>query len=406
MGKTVFSAIKCITGIIFFTLCYNCSGGVSKQEIAREDIIPKEDKQSGKWGYVDEKGKEVLPFEYDHAVSFTDGLARVLLNGNYVSINKTGQKFETIFTLHGGLRKVISDGKCGYLNNTGDVIIPCKYDQIEDFYNEQGKTVNDYAKVQIGEKFGIVDKKGKEIVSCSYDEIRKSNGNMALVINDGKYGYFDNQTGLEVVPCKYDYGYEFSNDMALVMLNGKYGYIDKTGNETIPLMFGEAESFSKNGLAQVKLNNKKKYINKKGEDAKVDYLFKGEVNMNYVDKLIVTFALSEDKKTMSNIKIEIKDLQYTSTKDGNITTINIGSSTNYIQGIVKVNANDRYYNNISFGNSGITELHFTEGLNYATGMISYVHEHHTGSETIKIPLGRSEISFYKTGVYLAAPSSL
>ena len=46
----------------------------------------------GKWGFIDKSGKEVIPCVYDYAWGFSDGLAVVELNGKWGFIDKAGKQ--------------------------------------------------------------------------------------------------------------------------------------------------------------------------------------------------------------------------------------------------------------------------------------------------------------------------
>jgi hypothetical protein len=48
---------------------------------------------NGKWGYIDKEGKEVIPIKYDWARSFSEGLACVKLNGKWGYIDKEGKEY-------------------------------------------------------------------------------------------------------------------------------------------------------------------------------------------------------------------------------------------------------------------------------------------------------------------------
>ncbi|MEK6497260.1 WG repeat-containing protein, partial [Campylobacter jejuni] len=47
--------------------------------------------QNGKYGFVNTKGDLVISCQYDNALSFTDGLARVCMDGKYGFINTKGR---------------------------------------------------------------------------------------------------------------------------------------------------------------------------------------------------------------------------------------------------------------------------------------------------------------------------
>ena len=48
--------------------------------------------KDGKYGFVDAAGNEVIPVQYDYALSFLEGFARVEKNGKYGLINTTGHE--------------------------------------------------------------------------------------------------------------------------------------------------------------------------------------------------------------------------------------------------------------------------------------------------------------------------
>ena len=200
---------------------------------------------NGKYGYVDSKtGKEVIPFKYDYAEPFSEGMAKVKLNYKY-----------------------------GYIDITGKEVIPCKYDFIYEFHEG-------LAEVKLNNKYGYIDKTGREVAPCKYDIAIRFSDVIKVKLN-GKYGCID-ETGREVVPCKYDFIYDFSDGMAKVSLDDdNYGYIDKTGKMVIPCKYGSREAdrqmriYKKSFFSNFAKDYVEKKINewqKKGEFEKtVDY---------------------------------------------------------------------------------------------------------------------------------------
>ena len=49
---------------------------------------------NGKWGYIDAYGNVVIPIQYDEASNFSNGTARVKYDEKYYLINKRGELFE------------------------------------------------------------------------------------------------------------------------------------------------------------------------------------------------------------------------------------------------------------------------------------------------------------------------
>jgi uncharacterized protein YnzC (UPF0291/DUF896 family) len=207
----------------------------------------------------------VVPIKYDWAETFSEGLAAVGLKGKLGYIDKTGNeviplKYDLIgeFSAN-GLAKVYLDEKWSYIDKTGNEVTPVKYDEIRAFSAEG------LAKVRLDGKWGYIDKTGNEVTPIKYDEIEAFSVNgLAMVKLDGKWGYID-KTGNEVTPIKYDKISKFPLDgLVRVELNGKYGYIDEIGNEVIPAIYEEIRMFG--DLAKVKLAGKYGYIDKTGKE--------------------------------------------------------------------------------------------------------------------------------------------
>ena len=89
---------------------------------------------NGKYGYIDKTGKEICPIKYDYAYGFSGGLAQVELNGKCGVINSQGKEiipliFDGIEFLSSAIR-VVLNYQFGVINYSGEYILPCKYDRI------------------------------------------------------------------------------------------------------------------------------------------------------------------------------------------------------------------------------------------------------------------------------------
>lgn len=101
------------------------------------------------------------------------------------------------------------------------------------------------ADVKLDGKWGIIDKSGNVVIPCKYDnEYLSFNEDLAAVELDGKWGFID-KSGKLVIPCKYEYAGGFSDGLALVKLDGKWGFIDKSDKLVIPCKYEEASFFHK-----------------------------------------------------------------------------------------------------------------------------------------------------------------
>ena len=113
-------------------------------------------KKDGKYGYLDENGAVVIPFIYDGAKTFSGLMAAV----------KKGDKW-------------------GYIDTEGTVIIPFAYDELDDFFTD------DYCAAKKNGKWGYIDKNNKVIIPFIYDEVEDSDLKYIRVVKDGKEGIID-----------------------------------------------------------------------------------------------------------------------------------------------------------------------------------------------------------------------
>ena len=142
-SHTSMGNIKHIFGIWLCTiiaafLLTNCDGN-KKDEY--DELTPYRDEKTGKWGYLNERGKKIISIKYDSADDFVEGLAKVKLNEKYGCINEKGKEiiplmYERIEFLFDSLVKVKLDDKYGLFKKTGIEILPPKYTIIQKMNKE------------------------------------------------------------------------------------------------------------------------------------------------------------------------------------------------------------------------------------------------------------------------------
>ena len=126
-------------------------------------------------GYIDKKGKIVIPFQYKYGYPFSEDLAAVMF----------------------------ASKSWGFIDHEGNEVFQQRYDRVGDFKHG-------IAPVELDFKLGFINKEGEIIIPCIFDP------------------------GLEL-----DWDYYWDRDemycepgILLVRLNGKYGYVDLQGNST------------------------------------------------------------------------------------------------------------------------------------------------------------------------------
>lgn len=260
-----------------------------------------------KFGFIDKNGNEIIPFIYEEARNFTNGLSQVRRDGKRGYIDKEGKEvipliYRCAATFYSDMALVSKDAKkCEYIDKSGNVVASFDYTWNEiEFFTKEGIVINK------DDKYGFVNNEGKLVVPCVYDRLDTGySDDLLCVLKDNNFGYF-NSSGKEIVPCKYGMGLssrngiakvfdewdghdgayidsagkvlfsfveedrqdsygDFYEDLAVVSHQGLSGYIDKTGKEVISLVYESAQRFSE-GLAGVKRDGLWGYIDKKGNE--------------------------------------------------------------------------------------------------------------------------------------------
>ncbi len=200
-----------------------------------------------KYGYIDNKGKEVIELKYEAAGRFSGGLAPVKTEPGWIFIDKNENKVidATIYSAVGifseGLAKVMQNDQWGFINTSGKLTIPNKYRATGDFTRGKaivaisGASQENAASAPI-EKVGIIDKTGKELFLIPGQDMRNFSEGRAAIQNDDKWGFIDS-LGKIVIPCKFVGCGDFVRGSAVARQSDKFGIINKIGNEVTPFKY-------------------------------------------------------------------------------------------------------------------------------------------------------------------------
>ena len=198
-------------------------------------------KLNGKWGYIDKAGKVIIQYKYDWAGAFEEGLAVVSIGHE-----ETGDYY--------------------VINKSGEVVEELSVDFGEPIFSE-GLFETKEGDWPPNGKFGYVDEEGNTVIAPRFDFASYFVEGLACVGIGDKYGFID-KTGKEVVAIKYDWTGVFQEGLAWVGNGSDYGFVDKTGAMAIPMEFRGAREFF-NGFAAVRMDDqyphKWGFINKSGK---------------------------------------------------------------------------------------------------------------------------------------------
>jgi WG containing repeat len=196
--------------------------------------------ENGKAGYIDRTGKIIIEPQFDAAFDFHEGLARICKKGP-----TSGQH------------------RWGFIDEKGMKVIELQAKAVDDFYEGM-------ALYQEADRFGYIDTKGQPVIKPIFhsaakisitkgfetppEEMRFSEGLAAAQrsIFPNTVGYI-NTRGEYVVKPQFRNCYRFSEGLAAVNtheINKKWGSINKDGEYVIEPQFKNAPVFSE-GLAYI-----------------------------------------------------------------------------------------------------------------------------------------------------------
>jgi hypothetical protein len=168
------------------------------------------------------------------------------------------------------------DGKYGYINKSGKIIVKPQYDEAAEFSEGLAEVSNCSEKPNKNGyyiyQYRYINKQGKEVIYPDFHYETKTKGNI----------YIDSK---------------FSNGLAKFPISNKWGYIDKSGKFAIKPQFDYAEDFS-DSIAAVQIKDKWGYINKKG-----DFVIKPEFDyaQNFIEGIgIVGFYNKDGNGAVNN----------------------------------------------------------------------------------------------------------
>ncbi len=177
------------------TYPYNCPPEFSEGLAAIEEW-----NGNGKYGFINHEGKFVIPAQYEDACNFSEGLAAVKIDGKWGFINKKGvlvipAKFSGDHQQYHGFKDGMAlvgwinnkDGKWyhAFIDKTGKMVFSLKQKGITKASNfSEG-----LAAVEINGKWGFVDKTGKLVIPAIFESCGNFHEGLAWVRVNNLYGY-------------------------------------------------------------------------------------------------------------------------------------------------------------------------------------------------------------------------
>lgn len=161
-------------------------------------------RRDGKYGYLNPKGKEIIPCQYDRANLFIDNRAAVCKNGKWGIINIAGQPVLPIeydnsgyrgeaYIYHDSLALIEKNRHYGFVDMDGNIVIQPTFANAYQF-------TNGLAPVSVG-LWGYIDTKGNFFIPPVFDIASPFSWGRAEVVYRGEIHKMDTQ-GKCVKNCK------------------------------------------------------------------------------------------------------------------------------------------------------------------------------------------------------------
>lgn len=343
-----------------------------------------------KWGVIDNKGKEIIPLQYNEMIIIPDKNKDVFIctynvdyenstydtkilnsknqeilneyemveaienhnqnnvwyetsvlkyesNGKYGLIGFDGKlvlspEFEKIYSLEGTEKSIIieKEGKKGLTNSLGEIIIQPEYTDIVSLTENY---TDGYIVKNNDGKYGVISADKRVILEPKYDLIDHVVGNNMYAVNEeGKYKIIS-ANGETVLEANFDKAISINGENIIIEKAGKYGIINNSGADIIPAEYEYLSyCFENNYIA--KKDGKYGVISTDGV-AKVAFKY---ATMVYVKKGNFIQADNEQLKTEiinKNFQTVFSDI--------------IISEINTEKGYLRIRQNDEYkYYNFNF----------------------------------------------------------
>jgi WG repeat protein len=170
---------------------------VNSREVGeREGIEFFQVMKNGKTGFRDLDGNVVIEPKYESAEMFSEGLSAVQLT---------------------------EKGKFGFINTKGEMVIPPTFEYA-------GSFGNGLASFRAHDLYGFIDRTGKEVIVPQYAWVDQfSEGFCVVRDSTGRHAFIDT-SGTPLTEFKFQYARAFDGGKGKVQLDNKWGAIDKKGN--------------------------------------------------------------------------------------------------------------------------------------------------------------------------------
>jgi hypothetical protein len=217
---------------------------------------------SGRFALIDRKTAKLvteLLWDWENADEFFYGLAAVKKDGKWGFVDISGKvvigpQFDEVRYFYEDHCIVRKSDRWGVIDRKGEFLIQPRFLNMGYFDKESGLANAYDAETEMG---GYIDRAGSWVIQPQFGLAGPFEEGLALVSHQGKWAYVDRRgkTVIELAPLGAGPGSwldesGFFDGRACLQVDGKWGYIDKSGKWVIPPNYDDPSPF-REGLANV-----------------------------------------------------------------------------------------------------------------------------------------------------------
>ena len=225
-----------------------------------------------KWGFVDANDNWVIQPIYESTYWYEKwnlGIFRNKFGGPEGLLDSSGKvifpigKYKGYYYSRNCITLTDMNEKKGVATLSGDVIIPCQYEEI---YIDK----NGYIEVRSNGLHGLWNQGGHELIPCKYDWILQSmleKYNYCYVKQNGKTGIYDVKKKKELLPCIFDYiSFDEKTGHFKVEQDEKYGLYSLEGKMILSCKYDYLSFDEKIGHIRAEQSGKKGLYTLEGKE--------------------------------------------------------------------------------------------------------------------------------------------
>lgn len=213
-------------------------------------------KNTGISGYMNKEGTMTIPSWFNIARDFENGLAVVIFE---VDKKAPANKYRNFYYLFLDTKGNFVSDTFRFIEKISDYVYKVRIGNIytHNYFSVSTRKLlserlvydefsEGLAPVENNGKWGFINLSGELIIPCEYDTVLAHRNGCIPVKKNGKWGFINNYEGkLLETPTTYDSVRPVSEERGLVKSGGYWSFTDRKGNTAIPQKFIQAQSFLK-----------------------------------------------------------------------------------------------------------------------------------------------------------------